>query len=92
MFEWVYATGGCLATNGCLLWLWSDNLLLGARVNHMEVIINRHENETNNIDVSLSSKIDNLEKIIKKQEAEHKKAIKQISDLDERIYEIERNK
>lgn len=56
MFEWFCATGGCLATNGCLLCLWYNTLtetyFLSARVDHMEVIIKNQTEHLNRLDTN----------------------------------------
>ena len=43
MFEWWFATNGCLSTNGCLLCFMCDYFLLSTRVHQIERQLNNLE-------------------------------------------------
>jgi hypothetical protein len=52
MFEWFGLTGGCLSTNGCLLFWLFDHWCLVTRVSQLEERIHRIERQENRADIN----------------------------------------
>lgn len=52
MFEWLFATNGCLSTNGCLCLLWTCYLYDSCRYDTIVERVNRLELNLRNIDTN----------------------------------------
>lgn len=54
MFEWFCATGGCLSSNSCLLFLWLEQIGLRRKMDNMLIIIQIKEKHINILEDKLN--------------------------------------